>query len=63
MYNSYVRADSAWYLWRNILLSSWVITEELGVLGSAYWLRLDLSKFGVYSYEGTATGIATISES
>jgi len=58
---SYVRGDSAYYIWWDGV-DSWYISLVLGVLGLLRWKRTDPNIEGDYVPGGTATGTATVTE-
>lgn len=58
---SYELAGGGWFLWWD-LAGVWGITDEIGVGFGAWWIRIDPAIEGEYAAQGTATGVATVTE-
>jgi len=58
----FVTAGAGYFIWWDGV-DSWIISDRLGIEGTAYWTRTDPDIEGVYTACGTATGEATVAPS
>lgn len=59
-YDSFRRADGAYFIWWYTVGGIWVITTAKGALGVSWWTADQAAIVGTYSPAGTATGTATV---
>lgn len=57
---SYQEVANGWFIWWSTLDSAWYISTVRGDTGVAWWERIDPDIEGEYGFQGTATGIATV---
>lgn len=55
----YRHTAGTWFIWWDGAMS-WVISQELGVLGPASWFRIDTNIVGPYLWGGGAAGTPTV---
>jgi len=56
------RVSGGWFLWWYGLITSWIISNELGIVGTEYWRREGAQPLGLFTPLSDATGYATVSE-